>query len=75
MRKVWQLIAVAVVSLGLGLAIGGCTSSTKDEGGAGKMDGGKMDGGKMDGGKMGESKMDGGKMGESKMDGGKKDKM
>jgi hypothetical protein len=75
MRKVWQLLVVAVVSLGLGLAIGGCTSSTKDEGGAGKMDGGKMDdnkmdGGKMDGGKMGDTKMDGGKM-----DGGKKDKM
>ena len=58
MRKVWQLIAVAVVSLGLGLAVGGCGSSTKDEKGAGKMDGGKMNSGKMNGDKMDGGKMD-----------------
>jgi hypothetical protein len=75
MRKVWHLIAVAVVSLGLGLAVGGCGLSSNDEGGTAKMDGGKMDGGKMDGGKMDGGKMDGGKMDGGKMDGGKKNKM
>ena len=28
MRKIWQVIAVAVVGLGLGLAVVGCGSST-----------------------------------------------
>ena len=51
MRKVLQLIGVAVLSMGLGLAIGGCGSSTttgKDKMGSSKMDGGKMDDSKKD---------------------------
>ena len=48
MRKIWQLIAVAVVSVGLGVAIGGCGPSNKDDKGADKMNSGNMDG-KMDG--------------------------
>jgi hypothetical protein len=72
-RKAWQVIAVAVVGLCLGLAIVGCGSSTPtgkdkmgDKMGGDKMDGGKM-GGQMDGGKMGD-KMDGGKMADEKKD-------
>ena len=56
MRKVLHLIGVAVLSMGLGLAIGGCGSSTTT--GKEKMGGSKMDGGKMDGGKMDDSKKD-----------------
>ena len=58
MRKVWQLLAVAIVSLGLGLTVAGCSSSTptgkdkmgaeKDKMGADKMGGDKMDKDKMD---------------------------
>jgi hypothetical protein len=70
MRKIWQLISVAVVSLGLGLAVVGCGSSTT----AGKMGGEKMSGDKMGDEKMG-GKMGGEKMSGEKMDGAKKDKM
>jgi hypothetical protein len=60
MRKFWNVIAVAVVCLGLGLAVVGCGSSTpaaKDKMGSEKMDGGKM-GDKMGGDKMNSEKKD-----------------
>ena len=44
MRKIWQVIAVAVVGLGLGLAVVGCgspMSTGKDKMGGGKMSGEK----------------------------------
>jgi hypothetical protein len=66
MRKVLQLISVAVLSMGLGLAIGGCGSSTTT--GKDKMGGSKMDDGKMKDGKMDGVKMDGHKMDDSKKD-------
>jgi hypothetical protein len=50
MRKIWQVIAVTVVSLGLGLAVVGCNSSTttgKDKMGTDKMSTEKMGGEKM----------------------------
>ena len=65
MRKVWQLIAVTVVSLGVGLTVVGCGSSTtveKDKMGKDKMGKDKMDSGKMGGDKMGGDKMGGDKM-------------
>ena len=82
MWKVWQLIIVAVVGIGVGLAVVGCdaaSSTGKDKMGSdkmndGKMGGDKMGGGKMDGGKMGGDKMDSGKMGGDKMGTGKMDK-
>ena len=65
MRKIWQVIAVAVVGLGLGLAVVGCgspMSTGKDKMGGDKMGGGKMSGDKMGGGKMsGEKNMEGDK--------------
>ena len=42
MRKIWQLIAVAVVSLGLGFAVVGCGGSHSQ--GEDKMGGEKMGG-------------------------------
>jgi hypothetical protein len=59
-----QLIAVAVLSLGLGLTvglIGGCSSSTKDQAENGKMNNDKMGGGKMNNDKMGGDKRGGDK--------------
>lgn len=61
MRKIWQLIAVAVMASGLGLAVVGCgspTSTGKDKMGGGKMSDDKMGGGKMGGDKMDKDKMD-----------------
>ena len=61
MRKIWQAIPVAVVGLGLSLAVVGCGSETnapKDKMGGGKMSGDKMGGDKMSGDKMGGDKMD-----------------
>jgi hypothetical protein len=69
MRRLGALLVVAVVSLGLGLTVGGCGPSkgaSKD-----KMEGGKMEGGKMEGGKMEGGKMEGGKMEGEKTEGGK----
>jgi hypothetical protein len=68
MRKIWQVITVAVLGVGLGLAVVGCGSSTP----SGKD---KMGGDKMSGDKMGGDKMGGDKMKSDKMDGGKKEKM
>ncbi|HTU17167.1 MAG TPA: hypothetical protein VMG10_03835 [Gemmataceae bacterium] len=68
MGKVWKVVAAVIVSLGLGVAIVGCGSSTappKD-----KMTGDQMKDNKMHDNKMGSDKMDHGKM-----DGGKKGKM
>jgi pentapeptide MXKDX repeat protein len=73
-RKLFQLIAVTVMSLGLGLTValvGGCNSSTKDTAETGKMDSGKMDSGKMANDKMGGGKMNNDKMGADKMGGDK----
>jgi NADH dehydrogenase len=71
---------VAVVGLGLGLAVVGCGSPTtiaSDKMGSNKMGGDKMGGDKMNGDKM-SGKMEGdkmaGKMGGDKMEGEKKDK-
>jgi pentapeptide MXKDX repeat protein len=64
MRKVWQSVAVAVVGLGVGLALVGCdssTPSTKDKMGGDKMNTGKMSGDKMSGEKMNGDKMSGDK--------------
>ena len=61
MRKIWQVIAVAVVGLSLGLAVVGCGSSTttgKDKMGGDKMSGDKMSGDKMGGDKMDKEKVD-----------------
>ena len=66
MRKIWRVITVAVVSLGLGLAVVGCGSATSA--GKDKMDGDKMSGDKMGGGKMNGDKMGGDKMDKDKMD-------
>jgi pentapeptide MXKDX repeat protein len=71
MGKVWQLIAVAVVGLSLGVAIVGCGSATttgKDKMGGDKMGKDKMTGDKMGGDKMGKDKMSGDKMTGDKMD-------
>jgi pentapeptide MXKDX repeat protein len=73
-RKVWQVIAVTVVSLGLGLAIGGCGSPTttgKDKMGGDKMGSDRMGGDKMQEDKMGSDKMGGDKMQGDKMGGNK----
>ena len=66
MRKIWQVIAVTVVGLGLGLASVGCGSSTPA--GTDKMGGDKMHD-KMSNAKMGSDKMHdkmGDKMGDKK---------
>ena len=63
MRKLWQFVVVAVVGLGVGLAIVGCSSS-KDTG-KDKMGGDKMEDKKGD--KMGGDKK-GDRMGGDKMD-------
>ena len=70
MRKFWQVIAVAVVGLGCGLAVVGCDSATNA--GKDKMSGDKMAGDKMAGDKMAGDKMSGDKMGGGKMTGDKK---
>jgi hypothetical protein len=74
MRKIRQVIGVAVVSLGLGLAVVGCDSSTTSgkanmvgEKMGDKMGGEKMDVEKMHNDKMGGDKMGAGKMGGDKM--------
>jgi hypothetical protein len=81
MRRIWLLLVVPVIALGLGVFLAGCERSTaqkdnikgnKMEGGstsAGKMDGDKSKGGKMDGESTSDSKMDGDKMKGGKMDG------
>jgi pentapeptide MXKDX repeat protein len=81
MRKIWQVLVVAVVGLGLSLAVVGCGSSTPgndkmqgDKMGGDKMGGGKMGGDKMGGDKMAGDKMAGDKMGGDKMAGDTKDK-
>jgi hypothetical protein len=51
MRKIWHLIAVAVMASGLGVAVVGCDSPTST--GKDKMSGDKMGGSKMSGDKMG----------------------
>ena len=69
MRKLFQLIAVTVMSLGLGLTvalIGGCNSSTKDKAETGKMANDKMANDKMGDGKINNDKMGGDKMGGDK---------
>ena len=60
MRKIGLIIAGAVVSLGLGLAVVGCDTSANNKD---KMGGDKMSGDKM-GDKMGGDKMSGDKMGD-----------
>jgi hypothetical protein len=70
MRKIGQLIAVAVVGLGLGFAAGGCGSSKTT--GKDKMEGGKMQDGKMEGGKMEGGKMQDGKTQGSRREGGQR---
>ena len=63
MRKIWQVFAVPVVGLGLGLAVVGCGPATTA--GKDKMGGDKMSGDKMGGGKMsGDNKMEGDKGGK-----------
>ena len=62
MGKIWQLVAVTVVGLGVGLTLGivGCDSSPqsgKDKMGAEKMDGGKMKDDRMKDDKMKDDKM------------------
>jgi pentapeptide MXKDX repeat protein len=68
MHKIWQVIAVAVVGLGCGLAVVGCDSATnagKDKMSGDKMAGDKMSGDKMGGGKMGgDKRMEGDKGGK-----------
>lgn len=60
MRKVWQVLAVAVVGLGLSLATVGCGSSTAPTND--KMGGDKMKDNKMGGDKMRNDKMKDGAM-------------
>jgi hypothetical protein len=75
MRKLWHVVAVSVVGLGLVLAIVGCGASTTS--GKDKMQGGKMGADKMGGDKMGDKmsdKMGADKMGGDKMGSEKKDK-
>jgi hypothetical protein len=72
MCKIWQVIAVAVVGLGLSFVVVGCGSSTnsaKDKMSDGKMTDDKMMAGdKMGSGKMTDDKMVAGdKMGGGKM--------
>jgi pentapeptide MXKDX repeat protein len=70
MSKIWQLVSVTAVGLGVGLAIVGCGSSTptgKDKMGSDKMNTGKMGGDKMSGDEMSGDKMSGDKMGGDKM--------
>jgi pentapeptide MXKDX repeat protein len=77
MRKIWQVVGVAVVSLALGVAVVGCDSSTnagKDKMHGDKMTTDKMHGDKMGGDKMATDKMNGGKMGTDKMGADPKDK-
>jgi hypothetical protein len=75
-RQFSLLIAAVLLSLGLGLAVGGCG---KNEAKTGAMDDGKMSttksDGKMNDSKMNDGKMDDGKMGTGKMDDSKKGKM
>src|SRR5262245_15082958 len=74
MRKILLGVSAAVVCLGLGLAIIGCTPTTTtgpDKMGGDKMGGDKMGGDKMSGDKMSGDKMSGGKMGGDKMSGDK----
>src|SRR5262249_11273686 len=70
MRKIWPILAVAVVGLGLGLAVVGYGSSTTT--GKDKMQGATMQGDKIQGDKMGGDKMGGEKMQGDKMQGDKK---
>ena len=73
MGKVWKVIAAVIVTLGLSVAIVGCSSSagpTKD-----KMTGGQMKDNKMPDGKMGSDKMGNDIMDHGKMDGDRKGKM
>jgi pentapeptide MXKDX repeat protein len=65
MRNIRQVIGVAVVALGLGVAVVGCSSSTTT--GKDKMQGDKMGTDKMGGDKMGTDKMGTDKMGGDKM--------
>lgn len=73
MAKVWKMIAAVMVSLGLSVALAGCspsTAPTKD-----KMPSGQMKENKMPNDKMGDDGMKDGKMGGDKIDGNKKGKM
>jgi pentapeptide MXKDX repeat protein len=69
MRKVLQVIVLAVGGLGLGLATVGCNSSTTN--GNDKMHGDKMGSAKMGDDKMAEDKMGGEKMNSGTMSGDK----
>ena len=72
MRRIFAIVAAAVVGLCLGVAIVGCDVSTPS--GKEKMGGDKMGGDKMGGDKMGSDKMGGDKMGGDKMKGDANDK-
>jgi pentapeptide MXKDX repeat protein len=61
MRKVWALVVVVVLGIGLSAVIAGCTKAPSAD--------------KMGGDHMGTDKMGGDKMGGDKMGGDKKDKM
>ena len=77
MRTILQVIAVAVVGLGLSFTIVGCGRSTPagtDNMQGGKMSTDKMSTDKMSGDKMSGDKMSGGKMGTDKMQGDNKEK-
>jgi pentapeptide MXKDX repeat protein len=69
MSKIWQAICVAVVGLGLGVAVVGCTKSpgTEDKMKDGKTSTDKMKGDKMEADKMATDKMKGDKMAADKM--------
>jgi pentapeptide MXKDX repeat protein len=61
MRKVWKVIVVAVVILGVDLTVAGCNSPTatpKDKMSSEKMTGDKMSGDKMATDKMATDKME-----------------
>jgi pentapeptide MXKDX repeat protein len=75
MRKIWQVFAIAVVCLGLDMAVAGCgpaTTTGKDKVGGDKMSADKMGGDKMSADKMGGDKMSADKMGGDKMSADKK---
>jgi pentapeptide MXKDX repeat protein len=77
MRKIWLGIVGAVVCLGLGLAVVGCSSSTTPDNGmmgGDKMSGNKMAGDEKAGDKMAGDKVAGDKMAGDKMAGDKMDK-